>query len=310
LQSLGALPSPIPDAAHRPDVIGRWDRIPLGTRESEVKRLLLTADEVVWVGTSNGLAIHDGDTVGVLPFAKTDEATVLIVNELVELGAGAVLVGTINGTLWKADRQGLRMLVDLGNRAEFSFLRRSDGRVEVASSFGLRLADDYARVTNALADLKLAAHVRREELSRMVEIGGRLFGMGRSGTLYELYDDDRPPHPVAEIKGPALHMTSLGSEAIVIATYDGCYAVPVDDPAATIERSKAIARQRRSHKTASCGLPPRTASSDTRPGTGRATSARKPSRSIPSARSQATCRAISGSGAATDCGASTTKLGP
>lgn len=238
LQLFGALPSPIPDAVQRPDVIGRWDRIPLGTRESEVKRLLLTADEVVWVGTSNGLAFHDGDAVVALPFAKTDEATVLIVNELIELEAGAVLVGTINGTLWKADNQGLRMLVDLGNRAEFSFLRRSDGRVEVASSFGLRLADDYARVTNALANLKLAAHVRREELSRMVEIGGRLFGVGRSGTLYELYDDDRPPHPVAEIKGPALHMTSLGSEAIVIATYDGCYAVPVDDPAATIELFK------------------------------------------------------------------------
>ena len=234
--SLGELPSPVPAAATRPSVVGRWDRIPLGTRESSVTRLLLTSDEFAWIGTSNGLAYYDGgDSVGVPPFAKPDETTVLIVNDLVEIGSGAVLVGTINGTLWRADREGLNRLVDFENRAEFSFLRRSDGRVEVASSFGLGIPDDYSKVTSVLAELKLPAHVRHEEVSRMVEIGGRLFGVGRFGTLYELYDHGRPARPVVEIKGPALHMASLGSETVVIATSDACYAVPVDAPTATIE---------------------------------------------------------------------------
>ena len=69
----------------------------------------------------------------------------------------------------------------------------------------------------------------------MVEMGGRLFAVARFGTLYELYDDERPRRLVAELKGAAQHMAPLDSGTVVIATYDGCYAVPVDDPAATVK---------------------------------------------------------------------------
>jgi ligand-binding sensor domain-containing protein/CHAT domain-containing protein len=136
-----------------PAVAGRWDRIPLILRETEVTKIV-EAEGLVWIGTTNGLAVYDGDRVSYPVFAP-GQRTVLIVNDLLPLPGRRVLVGTINGSIWAADLAHLGRLVDLANRNEFRFVRLPDGTVVVANSFGRARVDELRALDTVLPRWKL-----------------------------------------------------------------------------------------------------------------------------------------------------------
>jgi hypothetical protein len=228
-----ASPEPLPSDVGRATVVGRWDRVQLGTREESASRLLVTPD-AVWVGTENGLAFYDGDRVTSPPFTKPDQRTALIVNDLIDLGPKGVLVGTINGSLWRADRNGIERLVNLGQQAHFNFLRRSGGKLVVASSFGLRLPHQFNEVKSALASLGVEATLRQEAVERMAEVGGRLFALSGS-SLVELFDDERRPAPLVDFKRYAPQLQAIDAATVGVATYGGCVAVPVDAPGSAVQ---------------------------------------------------------------------------
>jgi hypothetical protein len=120
----------------------RLDSIRLPLRQGEITAILPTAG-VLWVGTTNGLFLFDGVS-GTQPKPQDGEIPTLYVKSLLALKDGTVLVGTINGSIWRASRERLEGLYEDHNRDEFQFLRAGDGEIYVAESF-VRLRPERIR---------------------------------------------------------------------------------------------------------------------------------------------------------------------
>jgi hypothetical protein len=125
LQATGLLPT-------------RFDRIELPLREQEITAVL-SHHGVLWVGTTNGLFIFDG--ISASRPQSPGAAPTLYVKSIVGLDDGSVLVGTINGSLWRATSERLENLLDLHDRDEFDLVRMAAGPIFVAESYG-RLKPD------------------------------------------------------------------------------------------------------------------------------------------------------------------------
>jgi hypothetical protein len=224
-----------------PRVAGRWDRIPIVLREPTVTKAV-EAEGLLWIGTTNGLAVYDGDRVA-YPEFTAGERTGLIVKDLLPLPGKRVLVGTINGSIWMADTTWIHRLVDLQDRNEFSFARLPNGVVAIANSFGRAQAQELRALDRVLPQWQLLP----APIDHLAVYGQWVFLVSSSGGvwLWDASRKDSGPRPIADLKLPAdkfvrsvhvsqdgaLYLSSDAGEARLVPTTAGIAVQQLTDRA-------------------------------------------------------------------------------
>lgn len=100
-------PEALPPAAPIADLTGNWSFVPVPLPSQNVTHLLVSrSGERLLIGTSEGVASYDGVAPRAPSFPSLDAQQPIIVNSMVEASDHAIIVGTINDSLfrWKDDR--------------------------------------------------------------------------------------------------------------------------------------------------------------------------------------------------------------
>jgi hypothetical protein len=150
-----ALPSPLPSELPCNELTGNWQFIPIPLPERNVTHILVSrTKDRIWVGTPGGVASYDGIIARAPKFIGVEAQQPIHVNSLVETGDGAVIVGTINDSLWQWTGDKIVALYGAcprGSggcaRAEWALARSEDGSIYVASS---SFAPNQAEALSAL----------------------------------------------------------------------------------------------------------------------------------------------------------------
>src|ERR1700722_2712164 len=227
------IPTVDPNNVASPTVIGHWEKVSLRLREVTVTRIRVSADRTVWVGTSDGLlAIRDFETYRP-KFAKADDATAILVKDILPLSAGRALIGTINGAIWLASLKKLTKLVDLGDRSEHTFTQLPDGTVLISNSFG-RLRDEQLK---PLRSEGIKAQVVPGPSDFAAVSGNHIWLIGSSGSIETLDLRHGARSVVGSLNLPPgnfIRSISVGKEGqLYIGADIGCGVVNTDSPDGT-----------------------------------------------------------------------------
>jgi len=169
----------------------RFEQVKLPLREGEITAIL-PIGEVLWIGTTNGLFLFDGIS-SARPQPREGSVPILYVKSLLALKDNTVLVGTINGSIWRASRDRLENLFDSHDRDEFDFVRASDGEIYVAESFG-RLRPEQVRLLVEGQELRLLPGA----FTRLADSNQYVYAATDSGNIVQ-FDVSHPETDLARM---------------------------------------------------------------------------------------------------------------
>ncbi|MBH5370968.1 CHAT domain-containing protein [Bradyrhizobium glycinis] len=237
------LPAPLSSAIPCNDLTGNWQFIPIPLPERNVTHIMVSrAKDRVFVGTPGGVASYDGIIARAPQFVSDEAQQPIYVNSMVEGADGAVIVGTINDSLWRWNGDEIVALYGAcprGSggcpRGEWALARSEDGSIYVASSsFAPRQTDALAAlkavVTEPLVPVQASA-------SFLGFAGEELVATTNSGSIHLI---DRSSGKsmrridLALPSGAFVRNVSYARGLILVGTDKGCIGVELTDKTAPV----------------------------------------------------------------------------
>lgn len=256
-------PEALPPAAPIADLTGNWSFVPFPLPSQNVTHLLVSrSGKRLLIGTSEGVASYDGVAPRAPSFPSPDAQQTIIVNAMVEASDDAIIVGTINDSLfrWKGDRieaiYGACPRSQRGcARGEWALASSGDGVIyAVSSRFGPMTNEALAALRAAVPDRIVGVQTAAAYLGFA---GNELVATSEYGAIQTIDPATGKPTRRIDLKlAPQTFVrnVSYAPDQLFIATDRNCLGVRLAKPTAPIVLAEGYCRAITSQKSGATWL--------------------------------------------------------
>ncbi len=231
------LPGPLDQDVQSADLTGNWEFIPIPLPDRHVTHILVSKDRShLWIGTPSGVASYDGVTARAPEFVSEDAQQPIYVNSMVETNDGAVIVGTINDSLWLWHDGRITAIYGACPRtsegcprAEWAFARSESGTVyAVSTGMGMARKDAIAALRKTVPEGVISVETSASFLGFA---GDTLVAISQYGSL-SIIDTTtgKATHgPVVPLESMEfVRNVSFSPGIVIMGTDHKCVAVPIN----------------------------------------------------------------------------------
>lgn len=259
----GGFPEALPPVAPIADLTGNWSFVPVPLPSQNVTHLLVSrSGERLLIGTSEGVASYDGVAPRAPSFPSLDAQQPIIVNSMVEASDDAIIVGTINDSLfrWKDDRieaiYGACPRSQRGcPRGEWALASSGDGVIyAVSSRFGPMTNEAVAALRAAVPDRVVGVQTAAAYLGFA---GNELVATSEYGSIQTIDPATGKPTRRIDLKlAPQTFVRSVSyaPDRLFIATDRNCLGVRLAQPTAPMVLAEGYCRAIASQKNGAMWL--------------------------------------------------------
>nr|WP_210251979.1 CHAT domain-containing protein [Agrobacterium genomosp. 6] len=231
------LPPPLPADLALKSVTGVWQFIPVPLPEQNITHLALSRkNDRLFLGTRDGVASYDGVAVQVPDFVPSGSRQSIIVKSMVEVGDGAVIVGSANDSLWRWKDKQLSPLYGACPRGsggcptgDWALARSQAGTLYVASSrFALQQTEALSALRAAVSDVVIPVATSASFLGFA---GEALVAVSQGGEVSIIDKTSGKPSSARrfDVRPNAfVRSVSFSADYIFAGTDSKCVAVPLD----------------------------------------------------------------------------------
>lgn len=158
--------------ARSPNMNHQWD-IATGLPQISVRALSSDHDDLLWVGTENGLARFDGQNFEIFNSDNTEALTANWIDALFTDKSGTVWIGTVDGVAYRQNQTFKRLPSNKPIRAK-SFTQTDNGIIWIASSRLWQVQNGIA-VRAPFVDFSVDAIAATGETLWITDVNGQLY---------------------------------------------------------------------------------------------------------------------------------------